>query len=284
MRYIWPLWACACAALFCAFAPVSCAGAGFTSSQAVGGASEQEGGGAADHPGAGRDEGTTEGVSHAGVGASSNGGGGTATLGDAGESASGGANASADGGAGGSFNGDAGADNSVAGCAVLHGLEFERHCYVDATVNSSSQQQAVTACAQLATEGKVPGHLLVLDSAEEQNFVLRHFMAAFTDTSDAWLGLTCHELAEPDINACYCSGCSQAALTEKQQAWAWVNGASSSFGWINGNPNGGYRCAALAYNPDSTIWGWVDRPCDKASFTGVSGHPHGYRTLCELEP
>jgi len=114
--------------------------------------------------------------------------------------------------------------------------------------------------------------------------VLRQFLVHYTDVSDAWLGLTCNELVQPDIEACYCSGCTKALLAEKQQAWAWLGGASSTFGWVNANPNGGYRCAALAYNPDTTIWGWVDRPCDKTSIVPISGHPHDYRTICELEP
>ena len=278
MRYVWSFWACACQALFCAFATASC-GDVFTASQASGGASAQGRGGSGDHASAGRDVGLTDGASaDGGLGASSNGAGGVSGVADAGSS-DGGASA-----AGNAFAGDAGAGNPVAGCAALHGSQFEGHCYVDATVNSNSQQQALAACAQLATDSNVSAHLLVLESAQEQSFVLRQFMVPFTDVSDVWLGLTCHELAEPDINACYCSGCSPAVLTEKQQAWDWLGGASSTFGWINGNPNGGYRCAALAYNPDSTIWGWVDRPCDKVSFTGVSGHPHGYRTLCEFEP
>jgi len=284
MRYVWSLWGFVCPALFAALATASCAGNAFTNSQAIGGASEQGSAGASDHSRAGREAESTAGASsEGGVGASSNGGGAPA-LGDAGQSSDGGTSGAAQGEAGNAGNGDAGADSGTGWCAAHDGVEFNGHCYIDATVNSTSQQQAVATCAQLTADRKVSGHLLVLDSVEEQNFILRQFMLPFTDSSDAWLGLTCHELAEPDINACYCSqGCSQAVLTEKQKAWDWLGGASSSFGWINGNPNGGYRCAALAYNPDSTVWGWVDRPCDKVSFTGVAGHPHGYRTLCELE-
>jgi len=113
---------------------------------------------------------------------------------------------------------------------------------------------------------------------------VKRLLVPFTDVSDAWLGLTCNQLERPDINDCYCSGCTKAMLAEKQGAWAWLGGASSTFGWINGNPNGGFRCAALAYNPDTTIWGWVDRPCDKTSFSHSAGYMHGYRTICELEP
>ena len=189
-------------------------------------------------------------------------------------------------GAGAPDMGDSGAGNAPDrfDCPALHGEEFGGHCYVDATAESISEQQAVDACVQLQTEHQVSGHLLVLDSAEEQSFVLKRFLVPFTDVSDAWLGLTCNELDHPDINDCYCSGCSKAMLAEKQGAWAWLGGAPSTFGWVNGNPNAGDRCAALGYNPESTIWGWVDRPCDKISISPISGHTHGYRTLCELEP
>jgi hypothetical protein len=203
--------------------------------------------------------------------------GASIAVSDAGASAASDAGASATGGAGVGNSGEV-------DCAALHGEEFGGHCYVDATVESSSAQQAVMACLQLASEQQVVGHLLVLDSAEEQGFVLKKLLVPFTDVSDAWLGLTCNQLDHPDINDCYCSACSKSMLAEKQRAWAWLAGEWSDFGWINGNPNGGYRCAALAYNPDLTIWGSVDRPCDKVSFSPMAGHTHGYRTVCELEP
>ncbi|HEX2670896.1 MAG TPA: C-type lectin domain-containing protein, partial [Polyangiaceae bacterium] len=233
----------------------SCGGEAFTSAHATGGAAES-GGRAGD--------GTL-----AGQGA----GGSTTAVGGS----------SANSGVGGSGNGEAGAETGTDGCTALGGSEFDGHCYIDATADSVSAQQAVTKCKQLASDANVSGHLLVLDSREEQSFVLRQFLIPFTDVSDAWLGLTCSELAQPDIEACYCSECPKALLAEKQQAWTWLGGASSTFGWVNANPNGGYRCAALAYNPETTIWGWVDRPCDKTSITPISGHPHGYRVLCELE-
>lgn len=249
----WPSVSAWCG-LCCALTAASCGGEAFTSVQANGGAAESGGGGAAGGMAAGLDA-----------------GGSAAALGGS----------SPDGGVGGS--GEGGAETASDGCTALRGSEFEGHCYVDATVDSVSAEQAVAACKQLASDANVSGYLLVLDSREEQSFVLRQFLVPFTDVSDAWLGLTCHELAQPDIEACYCSECSKAQLAEKQQAWTWLNGATSTFGWVNANPNGGYRCAALAYNPDTTIWGWVDRPCDKASLSPISGHPHGYRALCELE-
>ena len=248
----------------------SCGGEEFTSNQAVAGSAA---GGASDTggvPGAG------------GQGAAPNAGSGSIIT--EGGSFNGGAGTFGNGEAGNAVNGDAGAGNAMSHCTALEGMEFKGHCYVDATILSTSQAQAAATCEERSLDGKVSGHLLVLDSVEEQNFILEQFMVPFTDVSDAWLGLTCSELAHPDINGCYCMGCTKAELAEKQRAWAWLREASSTFGWINGNPNGGFRCAALAYNPDLTVWGWVDRPCDKASVTSLPGHPHAYRTLCEFEP
>lgn len=253
----------------------SCGGEEFTSSHAVAGSSEQAGGGAGDHGGAPGTGG------QGGPPSAGNGGSGTAQAG----TPNGSAGISGTDEAGSSGNGDAGAAGAWARCTALKGAKFEGHCYVDATTISTSQAQAIATCEELWADGKVSGHLLVLESAAEQNFILEQFMVPFTDMSDAWLGLTCDELTHPDINDCYCMGCTKAALTEKQRAWDWLGeGSSSTFGWINGNPNGGFRCAALAYNPDLTVWGWVDRPCDKASVTALPGHLHAYRTLCEFEP
>lgn len=255
--------------LFGALVMSSCGGEAFTSNPSVAGSSGQTGG-----------AGDTGGVSGTGGhGASPNAGDGGAGVVQGGSS---------DGGAGsgeaGTSNGDAGAGNATAHCAALNGAEFGGHCYVDATGLSTSQGQAAATCEQRTLDGRIPGHLLVLDSVEEQNFILEQFLVAFTDVSDAWLGLTCDELNRPDINSCYCMGCTKAELAEKQRAWDWLGESSSTFGWVNGNPNNGYRCAALAYNPDLTVWGWVDRACDKGSVTSLPGHLHGYRTLCEFEP
>ena len=257
--------------LLCGLVALSCGGNAFRS---FGGA-EASGGAAADGAGAGGDS------AERGIG--EGGGAGSASIAMGGAWAMSDAGASPTSDAGASPLGHGGGDARI-DCGALHGEEFGGHCYVDATVESSSAQEAVMACLQLAGEHQVAGHLLVLDSAEEQTFVLKRLLVSFTDVSDAWLGLTCNQLDRPDINECFCSGCSKAMLAEKQAAWAWLGGESSSFGWINGNPNGGYRCAALAYNPESTIWGWVDRPCDKLSFSASAGHAHGYRTICELEP
>jgi len=256
--------------LWCGLGALSCSGKAFTSAPASDGAGAD---GSAALAGAGGGFSTGGGAAGAAIAR-----GGASGMNDAGASSMNDAGASSMGGAGGR--------DSLEGvdCVALHGEEFGGHCYVDATIESSSAQQAVATCLQLGSEHQVSSHLLVLDSAEEQNFVLKRILVPFTDVSDAWLGLTCNQLDRPDINDCYCSGCTKAMLAEKQAAWAWLGGESSSFGWINGNPNGGYRCAALAYNPESTIWGWVDRPCDKLSFSASAGHAHGYRTICELEP
>ena len=147
-----------------------------------------------------------------------------------------------------------------------------------------TQPEAAAACSALASQARRPGHLLVLDSAAEQTFILERFLSAFTDQSDAWLALTCHELDQPDINACYCVGCSAAELLARQQAWKWLDGSAATFGWINKNPNDAFRCAALGYNPDLTIWGWVDRRCDQDVYMTTEKVPHQYRTICEFEP
>ena len=242
--------------LWCGLAALSCSGPVFTSTEASGGA--------------------------AGDGSGALGGSAGARLADGGE---GGAPTDMSD-AGASPMGEAGEGNSPDGidCSALHGEEFGGHCYVDATVDSSSAPQAVLDCAQFASEHQLVAHLLVLDSVEEQSFVLKQFLVPFTDVSDAWLGLTCTQLDHPDINDCTCLGCSKDMLAEKQLAWAWFGGAASTFGWATGNPNDSFRCAALGYNPETTLWAWVDRPCEKSSHAASVGHTHGYRTLCELEP
>jgi hypothetical protein len=177
--------------------------------------------------------------------------------------------------------GGAGGDPS---CSGLDGQQFDGHCYVDVTTESVSHPDAVAACESLAASSGFDAHLLVLDSAAEQDFVLRSFLSDFTDVSDAWLGLTCTEQAHPSITDCYCTECTAEKLSEKQDAWRWLDGTRAHFGWVNANPNGALRCAALAYNPEVKLWGWVDRACDLAEVTPIAGHPHTYRTLCELEP
>jgi hypothetical protein len=265
-------WVRALGWLLCGLGALSCSGKVFTSTEASGGA-------------AGNGSGAFGGAGSGSWGGSGTGdAAGASGAGDAG--ASGNAGASGAGDAGASGAGVAGEGNSPNGvdCAALHGEEFSGHCYVDVTVESNSAPQAVAACQQLAKEHQVPGYLLVLDSDKEQTFVLNELLVSFTNKSDAWLGLTCNQLEHPDIKDCYCAGCTRAMLAEKQRAWAWLGGGSSIFGWGTGNPNDGHRCAALGYNPELTIWVWVDRACDKISYPASDGQVHGYRTICELEP
>jgi hypothetical protein len=291
---------CAFGWLLAGFGTLSCSEP-FTSKPASGGAAGNDSGFPGGSGSAGGSDAGTSAMGDAGAsamgdagasamadaGASAMGGAGASAMGGAGASGMGGAGASAMGGAGASAGGNAGAGNSPAGlaCTALNGKGFGGHCYIDVTVESVTAPQAVLACAQLRVQHYATGHLLVLDSAEEQSFVLKQFLVPFTDISDAWLGLTCDERTHPTIGDCFCADCSKDLLAEKQAAWTALGGASPTFGWINGNPNNAYRCAALGYNADLTIWGWVDRPCDRVSYAPTAGSKtHGYRTLCELEP
>lgn len=65
--------------------------------------------------------------------------------------------------------GAAGASGAL-DCTALGGHELAGHCYVDATTKSVIFAEAVAACAELANEAGRAGHLLVLDSVEEQAF------------------------------------------------------------------------------------------------------------------
>jgi hypothetical protein len=242
----------------------ACGGSAFGGAGAAGAAGQVANGGAESESLAGR-------AGDAEEGGDGPRGGAAATGGAGGIAAGGGANAS-DGGT-----------SAGASCADLGGSVFRSHCYLDATVDSESQPEAVDRCRSFGNDAYPHAHLLVLDSAEEQAFLLKAFLVPFTDTSDAWLGLTCDVLAHPDIMDCYCVGCSD-ELNSAQQSWSWIDGTDSSFGWVNGNPNAPVRCAALGFNAETTIWGWVDRPCDKIT-SQITGHAlHTYRTLCELEP
>jgi hypothetical protein len=224
------------------------------------------------------------------------GGAGATSAGMAGES---GEPAMSRGGqAAGGASSDAGETSSTAGesatagaagasgaldCAERGGHELAAHCYVDVTTKSVAYAEAVAACAELASEAGRPGHLLVLDSVEEQAFVLLQFLSTFTDVSDAWLGLTCDSTQYPEFTSCYCTNCDASQRDEKRAAWAWLDGTKADFGWVGQNPDGEGRCSAFAYNSANTTWGWVDRSCTKATHQ-LTGYPvHDYRTICELE-
>lgn len=165
-------------------------------------------------------------------------------------------------------------------CTAEHGVRFEGHCYVDLTVQSVHQVDAAAACEAFALRTGRTGELLRLDSPEEQAFVIEQFL---TETTDAWLGLTCSSKTHADSNECYCQSCDDAQLLEKRAAWTWPDGSSSGFGWIGKNPDGEGRCSALAFNNSNDRWGWVDRVCLSTSHQ-IEPYPlHGYRVLCEME-
>jgi len=224
------------------------------------------------------------------AGAAGQGGAGSAGAagGSAGAAAEGGA-MSGEAGAtlseAGAISGEAGTAGNNAGrsCEQLSGQSFEQHCYVDITTESLTQPLALTACREFAAEAGRKGSLLVLDSSQEQSFVLVQFMNGLAEVSDAWLALTCSDVLFPDFSSCYCKECADAELIEKQAAWHWVDASTARFGWINGNPNGDGRCAALGYNPSIFTWGWVDRVCGNKIFQSGQAPVHSYRTICELE-
>jgi hypothetical protein len=165
-------------------------------------------------------------------------------------------------------------------CAALGGHDFATHCYVDVTTTSVAYAEAVAACVALASQAGRPGQLLVLDSPEEQTFVLTQFLSELTD---AWLGLTCNAIRHPEFTDCYCTNCDASQRVEKRRLWAWLDGSTTTFGWVGQNPDGEGRCSALAYNPANSTWGWVDRNCSKTTHQ-LTGYPvHDYRTICELE-
>lgn len=169
-------------------------------------------------------------------------------------------------------------------CDDLNGSVFEHHCYVDASEGTQAMLAAQNSCANLALSVDRPGHLLVLDSEEEEKFVLRQFMDGLANVSDAWLALTCDDIELPQFTSCYCveNECSADELLEKRHAWRWSEGSPTYLHWIDPNPNGGGRCAALAYHPTNS-WGWVDRACKDKTFTLKDQPEHTYRTICELE-
>jgi len=195
---------------------------------------------------------------------------------------SGGEAGRAPGGAGGDDGGESGAGGGAGSspCAGLGGKEFERHCYVDVTAESVHQVDALAACAALADSSGREVELLTLETPEEQAFVIAEFLS---ETTDAWLGLSCSSTKHADLTDCYCTSCEDGLLLEKRAAWTWPNGSSSSFGWSGKNPDGEGRCSALALNNANDRWGWVDRVCLSTNHQ-VEAYPvHSYRVLCEVQ-
>lgn len=173
----------------------------------------------------------------------------------------------------------AGGVSGTLDCSALNGKIFAEHCYADVTVESVTQVDAVTSCATLAGKTGAHAQLLVLDSPAEQSFIVENFLSEVTD---AWLGLTCSSTEHADLDECFCVDCEDALLLEKRAEWSWLDGSSSTFGWSGKNPDGGGRCSALALNPTTERWGWVDRTCLSTSHQLTGFPPHGYRVICEL--
>jgi hypothetical protein len=173
----------------------------------------------------------------------------------------------------------AGGEAGALDCSALNGSTFAEHCYADVTVESVTQVDAVAACAKLAGNPSGNAQLLVLDSPAEQAFIIEHFL---TELTDAWLGLTCSSTLHSELTDCYCVDCEDTQLLQKRAVWSWLDGSTSTFGWSGTNPDGGGRCSALAFNPSTEKWGWVDRSCLSTSHQLTGFTPHSYRVLCEL--
>lgn len=173
----------------------------------------------------------------------------------------------------------AGGMSGTLDCSALNGQILAEHCYADVTVESVTQVDAATACAALTSKTGSHAQLLVLDSPAEQSFIVENFLSEVTD---AWLGLTCSSTKHADLGECFCVDCEDALLLQKRAVWSWLDGSSSTFGWSGNNPDGGGRCSALAFNPTTERWGWVDRPCLSTSHQLTGFTPHSYRVICEL--
>jgi len=164
-------------------------------------------------------------------------------------------------------------------CAALDGVEFENHCYVDVSVESMNQVEASAACIALGQRAGRAAALLMLNSSEEQAFVIATFLS---ETTDAWLALSCSATLHANMSDCFCTSCDEALLSEKRAAWLWPDGSSSSFGWSGKNPDGEGRCSALAFNNSNDRWGWVDRVCSSTSHQVEAYPAHSYRVVCEI--
>lgn len=164
-------------------------------------------------------------------------------------------------------------------CSELEGVTFAKHCYVDVTAEPVNQLAAVAACADLASRAGRAANLLVLDTEDEQSFIIQTFLSEVTD---AWLALTCGSIEHPVLTDCYCVDCEDGVLLQKRATWSWSDGSSASFGWSGRNPDNNVRCSALAYNPSISTWGWVDRSCISTFYQNDDLPRHSYRVICEL--
>src|SRR5262245_10418018 len=99
-------------------------------------------------------------------------------------SAGGSAQASSGGdGAGGAASGGAGGTARAGG--RCEGSTHAGHCYVDLTSGTSTWTAALAACANYALDTGTKAHLVVVDSLDEDDFVVFTFLQATQDTQDA---------------------------------------------------------------------------------------------------
>ncbi len=120
---------------------------------------------------------------------------------------------------GGAGRGEAGAGGAWNGtdCEALDGQEFEGHCYVDVDcrthVIQSEAGSGVQRAGRVSTSARVTCWFST--RARSKSSSSKQFLVEYTDESDAWLALTCPELDQPDINACYCAGCSRRRIARE---------------------------------------------------------------------
>ncbi len=230
---------------------------------------------------------SSDGVGGKGAGGQLSGGssGASSEAGDGGETgaeggaALGGQGAGAEAGSAAGGASGAGGGGTEPSCAELEGLTYGEHCYVEVRAQALNQVEAAAACAELESRSGLAAHLLVLDTVEEQSFIIESFLS---ETADAWLGLTCSSAEHPELTDCYCQQCEDGQLLDKRAAWSWPDGSSASFGWSGNNPDGALRCSALAFNPSVESWGWVDRSCLSTSHRIDDFPEHSYLAICEL--
>ena len=206
-------------------------------------------------------------------------GGASATMGGTGGSAGTGATGGA--GTGGGADGGAADGGSPAqvgfDCTERGGQQFGEHCYIEKRDVSWNADVASSECYQLGLAYDAQAYLLVIDSAEEQAWVLSAWVAPTELTSDLWLGLRCSESEHPDAVECGCWSCDDSTRAN----WSWLSGGSYADGWKVNDPDGDGRCAALFTDP-LTGTGWVDRDC--AATSVQQGVTRTYRVICEIEP
>jgi hypothetical protein len=161
-------------------------------------------------------------------------------------------------------------------CIERGGQQFGQHCYIEKRDVSWNADIATSECHELGLAYDRNAYLLVIDSAEEQDWILSAWVAPTELTSDIWLGLRCQESEHPDAADCGCFGCDEAARAN----WSWSSDVGYAEGWKVNDPDGDGRCAALFTDP-LTGTGWVDRDC--AATSVQQDVTRTYRVICEIE-